>query len=340
MATRSSSSENALFGSVNSGRERTEILQIQEESEINGYGQEDVIRRDISCNLASLNIANVMKHKTFEKTVSAAVDGLIAVVEETNITEVPSVAKANQEMRSIGLGAMNLHGYLASNKIMYESEEAKDFANSFFMTVRYYATKRAMEIARDTGKVFKDFDKSEYAKGTALAKYTVNDYSPKLDKVKWLFDGVYIPTKEDWAQLIEDVKTHGLTASYLLAIAPTGSISYLSNATASVSPITQKMEMREYGDSTTVYPMPYMNDGNYFFYKEAYDMSMFKYLDLIRVIQEHIDQGISTTLYVKSDMTTRELARLYIYAHKIGLKTLYYTRTKLLSVEECVSCAV
>ena len=281
-----------------------------------------------------------MKHKNLEKTISASIDALTSVVEMTNITAVPTVAKANKEMRSVGLGSMNLHGYLASNKIMYESDVAKDFANTFYMTMRYYAVKRSMEIARDTGIVFKDFERSEYAKGTALTKYEVNDYSPKLDRTKELFEGIHIPTKEEWIQLNQDIKKYGLNHSNLLATAPTGSISYLNNSTASVAPVIQKFEQREYGDSSTVYPMPYMNETNYFFYKEAYDVDMYKYLDMIRVIQDHVDQGISTTLYVKSDMTTRELARLYIYAHRIGLKTLYYTRTKLLGVEECVSCAV
>lgn len=281
-----------------------------------------------------------MKHKNLEKTISASIDALTSVVEMTNITAVPTVAKANKEMRSVGLGSMNLHGYLASNKIMYESDIAKDFANTFYMAMRYYAVKRSMEIARDTGIVFKDFERSEYAKGTALTKYEVNDYSPKLDRTKELFEGIHIPTKEEWIQLNQDIKKYGLNHSNLLATAPTGSISYLNNSTASVSPVIQKFEQREYGDSSTVYPMPYMDETNYFFYKEAYDVDMYKYLDMIRVIQDHVDQGISTTLYVKSDMTTRELARLYIYAHRIGLKTLYYTRTKLLGVEECVSCAV
>ena len=65
-----------------------------------------------------------------------------------------------------------------------------------------------------------------------------------------------------------------------------------------------------------------------------------KLIDLIATIQEHVDQGISTILYVNSEISTRELSRLYVYAHHKGLKSLYYTRNKLLSVEECTSCAI
>lgn len=106
-------------------------------------------------------------------------------------------------------------------------------------------------------------------------------------------------------------------------------------------PITEKIETRKYGDSTTHYPMPFMDASNFFYFKEAYDMDMFKVIDLISVIQEHVDQSISTTLFVDGNtITDGDLARYYIYAHKRNLKTLYYTRTKTSSQEECLSCSV
>ncbi|MBW6186792.1 hypothetical protein KZ870_36635, partial [Pseudomonas aeruginosa] len=56
--------------------------------------------------------------------------------------------------------------------------------------------------------------------------------------------------------------------------------------------------------------------------------------------QRHVDQGISTLLYVTNETSTRELVKLYIYAKNKGLKSLYYTRNKNLSVYECIFCAV
>ena len=69
-------------------------------------------------------------------------------------------------------------------------------------------------------------------------------------------------------------------------------------------------------------------------------MNQFKVLDLMAEIQSHIDQGLSIVLHGPSTVSTRELARYYIYAAKKGLKSLYYTRTKRLSMEECVSCSI
>ena len=235
---------------------------------------------------------------------------------------------------------MNINGYLAKNCIAYDSEEAKDFANVFFMMMNYYTLERSMQIAKQRGQSFKDFEKSDYYNGSYFAKYIEKNYLPKSDKVKELFEGIYIPTKEDWHSLKNRIKENGLYHAYRMAIAPTQSISYVQNSTSSVLPIVDKIERRTYGNAETFYPMPYLSPKTQWYYKSAFTMDQMKLIDLMSVIQEHVDQGISVILYVNSDITTRELARYYIYAHHKGLKSLYYTRNKLLSVEECTSCAI
>ncbi len=334
--------EHALkeIGDVKFSNLCTEIMQLSEVSDINPYFEEDTIRRGISCNLGSLNIVTVMENKRIKEATRAAIDSLTTVSDLTNIDIVPSIKKANEELHSVGLGAMNLHGFLAKNFIMYESKEALDFCNVFFMMINYYSLEKSMEIAIEKGETFKDFDKSEYANGKYFDKYIEKSYIPQTDKVKELFEGIYIPTKEDWEKLKDDVMKHGIYNAYRMAIAPNQSTSYIMNSTASVMPIVDTIEVREYGDSTTFYPMPYLTNDNYFFYKSAYDMDQKNILKLVSVIQRHVDQGISTILFNKSTDTTRDLARLYIYAHRLGLKSLYYTRTRKATIEECLSCSV
>ncbi|WDF69037.1 class 1b ribonucleoside-diphosphate reductase subunit alpha [Sphingobacterium oryzagri] len=317
----------------------TEIMQVSEVSDINIYGQEDTIRYGISCNLGSLNVATVMDNKRIKETVKTAMRALTVVTDITNIDMVPSIAKANRELHSVGLGAMNLHGFLAKSFIMYESTEALDFANTFFMMMNYYSLEASMEIAKERSATFTGFEKSAYADGTYFDRYTEREYQPKMDKIKELFEGIYIPTSQDWENLKAQVKEHGLYHAYRLAIAPNQSTSYIMNATASVMPVVDIIEVREYGDSTTYYPMPYLTNDNYFYFKSAYDMDQFKVLKLISVIQRHIDQGVSTILHTNSKDSTRDLAKYYIYAHKLGLKSLYYTRTRKSTVEECISCS-
>ena len=318
----------------------TEIFQLQETSVINDYGTEDEIKRDISCNLGSLNIVNVMESKKIRESVHEGIDALTVVSDDTSIANAPGVKKANDELHSVGLGAMNLHGYLVKNGITYESEEARDFANVFFMLMNYYSLERSMEIAIERNQTFKDFERSEYKKGTYFDKYINNSYAPASEKVAALFEDIRIPTQEDWIALKENIQAHGLYHAYRLAIAPTQSISYVQNATSSVMPIVDTIERRSYGNSETFYPMPFLSPKTMWLYKGAFNTDQMKIIDMISVIQEHIDQGISTILYVNSEISTRSLARLYIYAHHKGLKSLYYTRNKLLSVEECTSCAV
>lgn len=318
----------------------TEIFQLQETSEITDYGQQDTIRRDVSCNLASLNIVNVMEHGKIRESVHEGMIALTSVSDMTQVANAPGVAKANREMHSVGLGVMNLHGYFAKNKIAYESNEAKDFVRTFFMTMNYHSIEKSMEIAKVAGQSFYGFEESDYATGVYFDRYLNTDYRPTTARVQELFKGIYVPTSADWDKLKADVMKNGLYHAYRMAIAPTASISYIQNATSSVMPIVEQIETRTYANSTTYYPMPYLQKDNVFFYKSAYQMDQFKVLDLIAEIQPHVDQGISTVLHVNSDVTTRQLARCYLYAAHKGLKSLYYTRTKKLSVEECLTCSI
>lgn len=318
----------------------TEIYQNHTKSEIRPRHLQSDWGQDVSCNLASMNIVNVMERKSIRETTRVGIDVLNTVAKKTSIDCVPTVKNGNDKKRAVGLGVMNLNGFFAKNLMFYESREAKDFANVFFAMVNYYSIERSMEIAVEEGFIFEGFEKSDYANGRYFKKYVEHDFLPKTDKIKELFEGIYIPTKQDWLELSWKVAKNGLANAYRLAIAPTGNISYVQSATAGIEPVKELIETRKYEDSTTQYPMPYLTNENQFFYKTAYQMDMRKYIDLVAVIQQHVDQGISTTLFADSQYTSEDLVSLYAYAHDKKLKALYYTRTKLLSIDECVSCAV
>lgn len=321
-----------------------EIFQYQTPSIIEGYSGENKWGQDISCNLGSLNIANVMDNKDVEKTVETAIRALTFVSDNTSISQVPTVKNGNDKSHSIGLGAMNLHGYLVRENILYTCEEAVEFCNVFFAMIRFYAIKASMKIAMERKETFVGFEKSEYSKGKdskVLSKYYNESYLPNSEKIKELFDGIHIPTREEWSKLLDDVKENGIYNAYLTAIAPTQSISYVQNATSSIMPITEPVEVRTYGDSTTIYPMPFLTNENMLYYQSGYRMDMRRVIDIVAATQQHVDQGISTTLFVTDDKTTRDIAKYYIYAYKKGLKSLYYTRTKLTREDnECLMCSV
>lgn len=329
-------------GSIKMTNLCSEILQPTIPSFFSSYNkqQRDIIGLDVSCNLASTHVTNSLREGRFGEVVSAAIHLLDDVARSTNIEEVPAVARANRQMRSIGLGALGLHGHLAKNGIAYGSPEALEFADLFFAAMHYHARKTSMEIARDTGFVFDGFEGSKYQSGEYFEQYLTKTIWPTHDIVAQAWGGSWLPTCEDWAALVADIKRYGLAHSFVMAIAPTGSISYVAGATASVMPITEKVETRTSGKARTIYPMPYLSTDTEWFYEEAYDMDQRRVLDTVATIQKHVDQGISCTLFVKSTITTAELSMLQLYAYRLGIKTIYYTRLRNATVEECVACAV
>jgi ribonucleoside-diphosphate reductase alpha chain len=317
----------------------TEILQPSITSEYADYHEreKDIIGMDISCNLSSGHMEHMIENNAIEETVYAAMSVMNSVSDNTNIEQVPPIAKANRLNRSVGFGIMGHHGFLAKNHILYGTEENIELVDVFFNMVNYYSLKHSMSKAKETGLKFYKFETSKYADGSYFSDK--GQILPKTNKILAIFKDTYIPTNEDWQKLKEDVMLYGLYNSHRLAIAPTGSISYVMSATASLTPIKQKVEERTYGNSKTYFPMPYA-DTHGFMYEDSYRIDNFKVIDVIATAQKHIDQGISFELGVTSDVTTRELQRMYLYAHHKGIKTLYYTRTKKLKVTECEACQI
>jgi ribonucleoside-diphosphate reductase alpha chain len=330
------------IGQVNFSNLCTEIMQLSEYSVIHDYGEEDEINLGISCNLASLNIVNVMETGKILESVHSAMRMLTAVSDMSSVANAPSIKRANELFHSVGLGVMNLHGYLAKNGIPYESPVARDFANTFMAMVNFYSLEASMQIAKEKKETFHRFEDSEYANGNYFEKYVTREFRPRSRKVKELFQGIYVPTKEDWKRLAAQVKEHGLYNAYRLAIAPTQSISYVQNSTQSIMPVVSRIENRTYGNSTTYYPMPFLDPATQWSYKSAYDMDQRNIIDMVAVMQEHVDQGISATLFITPDIPTDELVALYWYANKRGLKSLYYSRNRGNNAENdlCESCSV
>lgn len=317
----------------------TEILQPSVVSSYADYDKRemDEIGQDISCNLASGHMTNMMNHKKIKETVFAAMDIMNSVSEKTDISYVPGVAKANKLMRSVGFGIMGHHGYVAEKKIHFGSKDDLELIDVFFNIVNYWSLVHSMNKAKETGQKFYGFEFSDYANG----KYFENrgEIRPTREKVIPLFDGIYVPTNEDWKNLKNDVMKYGLYNSNRLAIAPNGSTGYIMSATPSITPIKQLVEERTYGNSKTYFPAPAL-ENNAFMYQTAYEMNKYKIIDVVATAQKHVDQGISFELCITSNLTTRDLQRFYLYAHYQGIKTLYYTRTQKLKVTECEACAI
>ncbi|QYC51023.1 class 1b ribonucleoside-diphosphate reductase subunit alpha [Mammaliicoccus phage vB_MscM-PMS3] len=321
----------------------TEIMIPQTYSEIHPYleSDKDVIGNDVVCTLGSLNLVNVVEKGLLKESVDIGTRALSRVTELMYLPFLPSVQKSNNEWREIGLGSMNLHGLLAKNGISYGSRQALDLVNSLYSAINYYSLKTSMELAKENTP-FKDFDKTDYASGEYFIKYIQQSHEPRTKKAQRVLEKVYIPTQDDWDKLAKEVKKHGLYNNVRIAHAPTQSISYVQNSTASTMPIPSPIENRAYGDADTYYPMPYLNEETQFLYETetAYKLDNKRIINTSAVVQKHTDQAVSTILFVQSEIPTNELVSLYYYAWEKGLKSLYYTRSSKLSVIECATCSV
>ncbi|PFG28101.1 class 1b ribonucleoside-diphosphate reductase subunit alpha [Corynebacterium renale] len=337
---------NPIEGRVNMSNLCSEILQVNSASEFNDDLTYSHIGEDISCNLGSLNIAMTMDSPDFSKTIETTIRGLTAVSEQTSIDSVPSIRKGNEAAHAIGLGQMNLHGYLGREHIHYGSEEGLDFTNAYFAAVLYACLRASNKIAQERGEKFAGFETSEYADGSYFDRFDPADFAPKTEKVKGIFDAssIYTPTAEDWAQLKADVMEHGIYNRYLQAVPPTGSISYINHSTSSIHPIASKIEIRKEGKIGRVYyPAPHMDNENLEYFEDAYEIGYQKIVDTYAVATKYVDQGLSLTLFFKDTATTRDINKAQIYAWRKGIKTLYYIRLRQVAlqgteIEGCVSC--
>ena len=140
---------------------------------------------------------------------------------------------------------------------------------------------------------------------------------------------------------------HGLYNRNLQAIPPTGSISYINNSTSSIHPIASRIEIRKEGKIGRVYyPAPFMTNENMAYYRDAYEIGPNAIIDVYAAATEHVDQGLSLTLFFPDTATTRDINKAQIYAWKKGIKTIYYIRLRQLALEgtevtsACVSCTL
>lgn len=350
---------NPIDGKIIMSNLCSEILQVQTPSVINDRQEYDYLGTDISCNLGSTNIVNLMESPDFGKSVRTMVRALTYVTDASNIEVVPSIQHGNQLNHTIGLGAMGLHTFLAKHQLAYGSKESIEFTSIYFMLLNYWTLVESNQLARERQTVFHNFAASDYANGSYFTKYTTGEYQPKLPKVQQLFANIFIPSGADWQALQTAVQQDGLYHQNRLAVAPNGSISYINDTSASIHPITRLIEERQEKKIGKVYyPAPLLSNETLPYYTSAYDMDMRKVIDVYAAAQQHVDQGMSLTLFLRSSIpaglyewktdpkqSTRDLNILRNYAFNKGIKSIYYVRTFTDDADEigsnaCESCVI
>nr|WP_250638289.1 hypothetical protein [Spiroplasma clarkii] len=330
----------------------SEIVQVSTPSEYNPDLSFAKLGEDICCNLGSINIAKIMEAGVeFGDTINNAIQALDFISRNSDLSSAPSIQNGNVNNHAVGLGAMNLHGFLATNKIFYNSTDAVDFTNIFFYTMAFHAISASHKLSKKFGP-FKSFKESKFADGSYFAKYTncaPDKWTPTNKNVANLFTKyqVQIPTQKDWIELVEKIKVDGIANSHLMAVAPTGSISYLSSCTPSLQPVVSPVEVRKEGKLGRVYVPAYdiSFDNMEYYALGAYELGPGPIIDIVAAAQQHVDQAISLTLFMTDSATTRDLNKAYIKAFKQGCASIYYVRIRQEVLEDsenydCDACVI
>ncbi len=273
----------------------------------------------VVCNLASLSLGAlpVEDGEAMQELVVTAVRALDNVI-DLNFYPVEYAEVTNRRYRSIGLGVHGYHHMLAKRGIAWESQAHLDFVDAVFERLNYAAIQASSRLAKEKG-AYSHFEGSDWQTGKYFEKRGYTD--------------------DKWLKLKEEVAKSGMRNAYLLAIAPTSSTSILASTTAGVDPVMNRFFLEEKKGMILPRVAPELSMATYWYYKNAHQIDQSYSVMAAGVRQRHIDQGQSLNLYITNDFSLRQVLDLYIKAWELGVKTVYYVRSKALEVEECESCA-
>ena len=321
---------NSHKGMIYSSNLCTEIMQNMKEildtdEKILQIDGEDHVVTDVKagdfvvCNLASLVLGNIdlQNDEEMEFVVSTMIRALDNVI-DLNYYPTPFAKITNSKYRAIGLGTSGYHHALVKNKIMWQTEEHLEFMDKVYEKINYYAIKESSKIAEEKGS-YKYFEGSEWQTGKYFEK---REYNSK-----------------EWIELKEQVAKNGLRNAYLLAVAPTGSTSIIAGTTAGVDPVMMRYFLEEKKGSIIPRVAPDLTPETFWLYENAHEVDQTWSIKAGGIRQRHIDQGQSLNLYITTDYKMSQILNLLILSCEVGLKSIYYIRSKSLDIDECDSCS-
>lgn len=272
------------------------------------------------CNLASINLGRVNTKEHIERVVPTAIRMLDNVI-DLNFYPLRKVKATNLKSRSIGLGVMGESQMLAENKVVWGSNEHLKKIDSIMESISYNAIKSSSELAVEKG-VYPTYEGSNWSKGIMPHDHAPQAVNALVDKD--LFDAGY-----DWDSLREKVKTNGMRNGYLMAIAPTSSISILVGTTQAIEPVYKRKWFEENLSGLIPVVVPNLSPETWQFYTPAYEVDQIDIIKAASIRQKWIDQGQSTNIFMSLEKASgRYLHEIYTTAWKLGLKSTYYLRSQ------------
>jgi ribonucleoside-diphosphate reductase alpha chain len=329
-------------GVVHSSNLCTEIL-------LNTTAEETAV-----CNLGSINLAQHctpagLNEKMLAQTIRTAVRMLDNVV-DINFYPTPEAHYSNSKHRPIGLGIMGFQDALYIQNISYASHEAVEFADKAMEMISYYAILASSELAKERG-TYASYKGSKWDRGLLPI-----DTLDLLEKERGGFLEVDRTIRMDWTPVRESVKKYGMRNSNTMAIAPTATISNITDVTQSIEPMYKNLFVKSNLSGEFTIPNTYLveklralglwdkemlDDLKYFdgaiheieripedikrIFLTAFDIDPEWIIECASRRQKWIDQGQSLNLYI-AEPSGKKLHQMYMLSWTRGLKTNYYLR--------------
>ena len=290
------------------------------------------------CNLASINLSKINSDEDIKRVVKVAIRMLDNVI-DLNFYPLKKVKMTNLKTRAIGLGVMGESQMLAQKQIIWGSNEHFKTIDTIMEAISYNAIYASSELALEKGS-YPTFEGSKWSKGIMPFDHTPQAVNALIERD--LFDSSY-----DWDSLRSKIQKDGMRNGYLMAIAPTSSISILVGTTQAIEPVYKRKWFEENLSGLIPVVVPNLSPDTWRYYTPAYEVEQTNIIKAAAIRQKWVDQGQSVNIFMSLDKASgRYLHELYTLAWKLGLKSTYYLRSQSPEASndiedrsmECVGC--
>lgn len=274
------------------------------------------------CNLASINLSKVYLKEDIKRVVPTAIRMLDNVI-DLNFYPHKKVKDTNLKSRSIGLGVMGEAQMLAEAKIHWGSDEHLYKIDEIMEQISYEAINASSNLALEKGS-YEDFQGSNWSKGIFPI-----DMANSKAKALTLREGLFDQSECDWHKLREKVKKDGMRNGYLMAIAPTSSISILVGTTQTIEPVYKRKWFEQNLSGMIPVVVPNLSLETWQYYIPAYELDQRILVKAAAVRGKWIDQGQSLNIFLSLDKASGGyLNEIYQLAWELGVKSTYYLRSE------------
>ncbi|KRT61868.1 MAG: ribonucleoside-diphosphate reductase, ribonucleoside-diphosphate reductase alpha chain [Thaumarchaeota archaeon CSP1-1] len=298
-----------------------------------------------SCNLGSINLANLVKRKAdgqyefdwqrYEETIRKTTRFLDNII-DVNHYPVHEIDVASKESRRIGLGVMGVADLLYKLRIPYNSKEGYEMQSKLSEALTYYSMEESVALAKTRGE-FPLCSKTEFPEG----KIPIAGYYEKSKSQH----------SYDWDALISKIKKHGIRNVLTTTVAPTGTLSMIADCSNGMEPtfalvFEKRVTVGRFFYTNKIFEQVLKENGLYSeellakvadnygsargipeipewmqkIFVTAMDIHWADHLCAQAVWQDWIGNAIAKTINMPYDVSADDVKAAYLLAHEMGLK--------------------